>query len=164
MAHCVERANLAHGKQQSRPKCTFWWASIEERTGKAQTFNGSRQRSSKLQSPAKLRRSSMKIRATSLAGPLNASPHCCCLRLELKNRVASKKPIRLNLYAHIRSLDNTWAKRNAVIPINIYHKTVQIFKWPPLQNIKMLTVVSSNQSRYQNKTNSKKIVNHIWER
>ena len=116
----------------------------------------SRQRSSKLQSSAKLRRSSMKIRATSLAGPLNANPHCCCLRLELKNRVASKKLIRLNLYTHVRSLANTWAKRKAVIPINIYHKTVQIFKWPPLQNLKMLTVVSSNQSRYQNKTNSKK--------
>ena len=116
----------------------------------------SRQRSSKLQSSAKLRRSSMKIRATSLAGPLNANPHCCCLRLKLKNRVASKKLIRLNLYTHARSLANTWAKRKAVIPINIYHKTVQIFKWPPLKNLKMLTVVSSNQSRYQNKINSKK--------
>lgn len=110
--------------------------SIEERTGKARPLMESRQGSSEL------RRSSMKSRTTNLARPLNANPHCYCLGLELNHGVAATNSIRLNLRAHVRSLANAWTKRKAVIPINIYHETTQIFKCLFPQNLKMLTVVT----------------------
>ena len=85
----------------------------------------------------------MKSRATNLAGALSANPHCCCLGLELNHGVAAKNFIRLNLRAHVRSLVNAWTKRKAVIPIDIYHDTVQIFKWQLSQTLKTLTVVTA---------------------
>ena len=83
----------------------------------------------------------MKSRTTNLASPLNANPHCC-LGLEQNHGVCVKNSISLNLGAHVRALANAWTKPKAVIPLDIYHKTIQIFKWPLSQNLKTLRVVT----------------------
>ena len=83
----------------------------------------------------------MKSRTTNLAGPLNANPHCC-LGLERNDGVSAKNPISLNLGAHVRALANAWTKPKAFIPLDIYHKAIQFFKWPLSQNLKTLTVVT----------------------
>ncbi|UOP13382.1 hypothetical protein [Pseudomonas palleroniana] len=83
----------------------------------------------------------MKSRTTNLAGPLNANHHCC-LGLERNHAVSAKNSISLNLGANVRALANAWAKPKAVIPLDIYHKTIHFFKWPLSQNLKTLTVVT----------------------